>query len=259
MRARLVAGLVVAAAVVGNVLIGGVGAAAAVCAAPSVSVTGARQYEGSDGGSKTVTLTVTMSPPAAGCPASGSVQYQTVNGSAVAGQDYTTRTARLSWTTAGSQSIPVQVTRDDTYEQDEFFTVELSAPRGVTIGTDSATATILNDDAGPSDNGLIVAIPAGGICWWPSEQCRIRVQLDTIALAAVSVDLRTVDGTAIGGKDYVPIKKLIVTIPAGRSYVDVPVELMAGASPGEHFVVEIAGPTAGTVVVGAGKFTFQED
>jgi len=106
--------------------------------------------------------------------------------------------------------------------------------------------------------GVVVAIPAGGICWWPSEHCTIPVRLNTIALAPVSLSLRTVDGTAVAGKDYVPIKKQIVTIPAGADRVDVRVELLAGAAPGEYFGVEISDVTAGTISVARGRITIRE-
>jgi len=260
MRAKVSVVLAVAAAVVGNVVAGGVTATAAPagCAPPVVSVTDVLQYEGSDGGTKNFALTVTMAPPAAGCPATGSVRYRTVDDTAVAGQDYAATTSILSWTAPGPRVVPVQVVRDDQYEPDEQFTVELLGPRGVTIADDAATATIVNDDAGVSGGGVVVAIPASGICWWPSDHCAIPVQLNTIALAPVSLSLRTVDGTAVAGKDYVPIKKQIVTIPAGADHVDVPVDLLAGAAPGEYFVAEISDVTAGTIDVPQAKITIRE-
>jgi hypothetical protein len=259
MHAKVFAALAVAGVVVGSVVVGGVTAVAtaSVCAAPTVSVTDARQYEGSEGGTKTFTFTVTLQPSEAGCPASGSVRYRTVDGTAVAGQDYVATTATLSWTGAGPRTVPVQVTRDDQHEQDERFTVELLGPRGVTIGDGMATGTVLNDDAGVSGGGVVAGIQESGICWWPSDHCAIRVQLNTIALAPVTVNLSTVDGTAIAGKDYVPIKKQTVVIRTGTSYVDVPDEMLAGAEPGEYFYADISSATAGTIDEARGKFTVQ--
>jgi hypothetical protein len=199
-----------------------------------------------------------MAPVEAGCPATGSVRYRTLDGSAVAGQDYVATTSTLAWDAAGPRVVAVQVARDDLDEPDEKFAVELFAPRGVTIDDDTATVTVLNDDEGVHGGGVVVAIPAGGICWWPSEHCTIPVRLNTIALAPVSLSLRTVDGTAVAGKDYVPIKKQIVTIPAGADRVDVRVELLAGAAPGEYFGVEISDVTAGTISVARGRITIRE-
>jgi hypothetical protein len=259
MRAKVFAALAVAAAAVGNVVVGGVTATAApaTCAAPVVSVSDMQQYEGSGGDTKTFLVAVTLTA-AEGCPAAGSVHYRTLDGSAVAGQDYEDTTSTLSWTVPGLRVVAVQVERDDVAEPDQEFAVELFGPRGVTIDDDTATATILNDDAGLLGGGVVVAIPAGGICWWPSDHCVIPVQLNTIAQAPVSLSLRTVDGTAVAGKDYVAIKKQVVTIRAGADHVNVPVELLAGAEPGEYFGVEISDVTAGTIGVARGRVTIRE-
>lgn len=258
MRARMFAVLAVAAAAMGNVVAGGAVAAAAGCAPPAVSVADTQQYEGSGDGTKTFAVTVTMAPPEAGCPTAGSVHYRTLDGSAVAGQDYADTTSTLSWTVPGHRVVAVQVERDDVAEPDQEFVVELFGPRGVEIVGGPATATILNDDAGLVGGGVVVAIPAGGICWWPSDHCSIPVRLNTIARASVSLSLRTVDGTAVAGKDYVPIKKQVVTIPRGADRVDVPVELLAGAAPGEYFGVEISDVTAGTIGAARGVVTIRE-
>lgn len=260
MRARVFALSVVAAAVVGNVVAGGAIAAAApaVCAPPAVSVSDMTQYEGSGGATKTFAVTVTMAPPETGCPTTGSVRYRTLDASAVDGQDYDATTSTLSWTVPGPRVVAVQVARDDLQEPDEEFAVELFGPRGVTIVDDTAAATILDDDAGLLGGGVVVAIPSGGICWWPADHCAIPVRLNTIARAPVSLSLRTVDGSAVAGTDYVPIKKRIVTIPTGADRVDVPVELLDGAAPGQYFGVEIADVTAGTIGVARGIVTIRE-
>jgi hypothetical protein len=252
------AALAVAAAVAGNVVAGGATAAATVCAAPAVSVADVQQYEGSGDGTKTFAVTVTMAPVEAGCPATGSVHYRTLDGSAVSGQDYVDTTSTLSWAAPGPRVVAVQVERDDLHEPDEWFTVELFGPRGVTIVGGTATATVLNDDEGVLGGGVVTAIAAGGICWWPEEYCAIPLQLNTTARAPVSLRLRTVDGTAVAGKDYVPIKNRVVTIRTGADHVDVPVELLAGAAPGEYFGVEISDVTAGTIGVARGRVTLRE-
>jgi hypothetical protein len=251
---------VVLATAVGSVVGAGVTATAApvVCAPPVVSVAGAAQYEGSGSGTKIFALTVTMAPPAAGCPAAGSVRYRTIDGSAVAGQDYLATTSTLTWAEPGPRVAPVQVVRDDHDESDEQFTVEIFGPRGVTVGAGTAAATVIDDDAGTSDSGLVVVMPDSGICWWPTDKCNIPLQLNTIARAAVSVRLRTVDGTAVAGKDYVPVKTRVVTIPAGADHVDVPVGLLAGAQPGMYFGAEISDATAGTIGVGRAKVTIRQ-
>jgi len=250
----------VLAVAVAGVVGAGVTATAApvVCAPPVVSVAGTQQYEGSGGGTKTITLTVTMAPPAAGCPATGTVRYRTLDGTAVAGQDYTATTSTLTWTEPGLRVVPVQIARDDAYEPDERFTVELFGARGVTVAEATAVATVIDDDAGASHPDLVTSIPESGICWWPGDKCVIPVRLNTIAQAPVAVSVHTVDGTAVAGKDYAPVKKEILTIPAGADHVDLPVGLLAGAQPGMYFGVELADVTAGTIGVGSAKVTIRQ-
>jgi hypothetical protein len=76
------------------------------------------------------------------------VSYTTVNGSALAGQDYTAAsgTARI---VAGTTSTTVSVTvlGDTAHEANETFSLQISNPVGATLGTASATGTITNDDA----------------------------------------------------------------------------------------------------------------
>lgn len=261
MRARVLAVVAAAAAVLGNAGTGGVtaAAAAAVCAPPEVSVAEPRpQYEGSDGGTNPFLITLTMAQPAAGCAETGSVVYQTIAGTATAGADYVTTSARVTWTAAGTITVPVQVVRDDQGEETEDFTVALSGPRGVTIVDGPAKVAVLDDDAGPSGADLVVAIPNSGICWWPSDHCAIPVRINTIAQAPVSVRVRTVDGTAVAGKDYLTVKDRVVTIPAGADHTVMPVGLLAGAAPGEYFGVEIVATNAGTVGVARMRVTLQE-
>jgi hypothetical protein len=259
MRATVLAVVALAAAVVGDVAVGGAAATAAMgCAPPEVLVSDARQYEGSEGGTKNVAVTVTMGQAAAGCPETGSVRYRTVDGTAVAEQDYAPATSTLSWTAPGSRAVSLQVVRDDQYEPDEQFVLELFGPRGVTVVDARATVTVLDDDPGVSGSGVVVSIAESGICWWPSDHCSIPLQLNTVARASVSVRLRTLDGTAVAGKDYVAVKDRIVTIPAGADGVAVPVGLLAGAAPGEYFGVELGDTSAGTVGGGRMKVTIRE-
>ena len=96
-------------------------------------------------GTKPLTFTITTSA------ASGrdvTVSYTTVNGSALAGQDYTAAsgTARI---VAGTTSTTVSVTvlGDTAHEANETFSLQISNPVGATLGTASATGTITNDDA----------------------------------------------------------------------------------------------------------------
>ena len=84
------------------------------------------------------------------------VNYATANGTATAGQDYTGATGTVTFAAGEtSKTINIAVTGDTTVEQDETFTVTLSAPSGATLGTATATGTITNDDGRGGAEGTI--------------------------------------------------------------------------------------------------------
>ena len=84
-------------------------------------------------------------------PCSGTVQYQTVNGTATAGSDYTARQGTLSFSAGDDrrESISVPIINDTADEPDERFTVRLSGGTGNISADDTATVTIADNDPAP--------------------------------------------------------------------------------------------------------------
>jgi len=83
-----------------------------------------------------------------------SVAFATVNGTAMAGQDYTTITGMLNWAASDlvSKFIDVTLSDDQLYEGDETFSINLSAPNGAVLGSPSlTTVTITENDPIPPD------------------------------------------------------------------------------------------------------------
>ena len=111
---------------------------------PTVSIADVSVVEGNSG---TTDLVFTLSLSAA-AGTNATVNYATSDGTAVAGQDYTAASGSLSVPSgATSATITVSVNTDTNYEADETFTLTLSSPSGLTLGTvSSATGTITNDD-----------------------------------------------------------------------------------------------------------------
>jgi uncharacterized repeat protein (TIGR01451 family) len=112
----------------------------------TVAIAGVVDAEG-DSGASTFVFTATLT---------GTVQdvftvpYQTSDGTAHAGSDYTAASGNLSFTGTNGQtrSVPVAVAGDSTPEFDETFHVDLSPPSqpGVIANPARGTATIVNDD-----------------------------------------------------------------------------------------------------------------
>ncbi|QDU49298.1 glycosyl hydrolase family 8 [Gimesia panareensis] len=125
---------------------------------PVVSISGATIAEG-DSNSVLATLTISLSE-AATQPVT--VNYQTSNGTATAGEDYEASSGQVSFAVGEtSKTISVRIYGDTQVEADEQFYVTLSSPIGAVLdaGTATATNTITNDDVVTNENETAVATP----------------------------------------------------------------------------------------------------
>ena len=112
---------------------------------PVVSVGNASVVEGNVGTS-VLNLPVTLSSAA---PAGGvTITYSTANGTATAGSDYVAVVAGTVTIAQGATTgnLPGTINGDTTVEPDATFTVTISSATNATLGTATATGTILNDD-----------------------------------------------------------------------------------------------------------------
>jgi hypothetical protein len=93
----------------------------------------------------------------------------------------------------------------------------------------------------------------GTICWEkrrPGDpRPMVVVSLSEVAKDPITVLFDTADGTAVAPDDYTAIRHLKVTIPAGATSVEVPLDIKADnvTEPDEWFTVTISRPTAGTI------------
>ena len=117
---------------------------ATASALPSVSVADARATEGTGA---TLAFAVTLSRPATGLV---TLDYQTGDGTARAGADYTATSGTLSFAPGEtSRTVQVPVLADAHDEGEETMTLSLSNPTGARIGDGEATGTIVNSGALP--------------------------------------------------------------------------------------------------------------
>jgi subtilisin-like proprotein convertase family protein len=114
---------------------------------PSLSVNDVSVTEGNSG-STNATFTVTLAPAAA---APVSVTYTTADQTATAPSDYTSTTGSVIFAAGETtKTFTVPVIGDATFEPNETFAVNLTAPTGgAVIGDAQGIGTITNDDASP--------------------------------------------------------------------------------------------------------------
>jgi CSLREA domain-containing protein len=83
------------------------------------------------------------------------VDYTTSDGTASARRDYITAVGTLTFAAGEtSKTIAVLINEDSYAEGNETFTVNLSNPSGVSLGTSVATVTIVDDPNEPSTNAI---------------------------------------------------------------------------------------------------------
>jgi uncharacterized repeat protein (TIGR01451 family) len=110
---------------------------------PSISINNASRREG-DSGTSILQFLVTLSAPSG---TNVTVDFQTANGTATAGQDYQANSGTLLFTPGDtSQTIQITIIGDTRTEPNETLFVNLSNASGATIADPQGRGTILDDD-----------------------------------------------------------------------------------------------------------------
>ena len=178
-------------------------------ATPALSVTGGTVQEG-DTGSRPLTFTVALS--AAG-GRSVTVDYHTANGTAQAPGDYTAATGTLTFAPGQTtRTVDVSVAGDTLDEDDETFTLVLTAPTGATVQDGVATGTIADDDVLPTVSVNDASVVEGGSAALASSKAAgladagaelaFAIALPAASALPVTVHYATTDGTAHAPSDY---------------------------------------------------------
>jgi hypothetical protein len=188
--------------------------------------------------------------------------YATAGGTAVAGQDYTEKSGTVSIPAGATTStIHVNVVADDVVEQNEAFTMTLTAtdPANVTVAPPgTATGTITNDDTLPT---LSIAGPAPttegstGL----TTNFDFVISLSKPLAQEVIVGYATADGTASAPTDYTPVENTVTFAPGETSkVVQVPVLADTLQEGNENFSVSLDTATL-TATVGSATAIIVDD
>ncbi len=200
-------------------------------------------------GSTTADFVATLDVAAA---APVTVNYATVDGTAVAPGDYTAATGTLTFLPGQTnQTLSITVPGGvPTVPGAVSFSLSFSAPSGLVVGTASATGTILEGPLLSVSNPTVTrptALTANAV---------FTVSLDRAAPVATAVKFATHPGTALAGMDYTT-RNGTVTIPAGASSATVVIKVLANpaATDVRTFTLSTQAPAWVGVVAGAGTAT----
>ena len=182
------------------------------------------------------------------------VRYATVDDTAVAGSDYTRTTGTLRFDpNERTDTIRVPILQDSTAEPSESFTVELSNPNRATV-SDGTGAVTIEADPMPELRISDAAPVAEG------NDAVFTVSLSTPSSQVVTVEYRTVDGTAGAGSDYSTTSETLRFDPLETTKtIQVPVLTDSMSEPSEDFEVELRNPSRATLDDARGVGTIAAD
>lgn len=165
---------------------------------PTVALTGAATVVEGDSGLQAFQVTLALSDIVS---TQTSVQYAVVGGTATLGGDVRGPTNPTTITFAANQrtaTVLIPIVGDRVVEPNETFSVVLSRPVGVSLGTGVSRAYTIVDNDGSTP--LVRVLPALVTALdGRSTTMRFTVSLTRPSTMPVSVDFQTVDGVAVNG------------------------------------------------------------
>ncbi len=196
---------------------------AAPPALPTLSLSNATSTEGSGGGARSVTFTVTLSQMSS-TPIT--VNYETSDGtansqyaSATAPDDYYAISQTQLWIPANTLSVPlnVNIKRDGLDEPDERLFVDLSSPSGATIADGRGVLKILDDDDPPVISIGDSAGNEGTASNGSTTPFPFSLTLSAPSGKTISVDVYSVSYSAHVNDDYVNFSGTHVVFAPGQT------------------------------------------
>ena len=175
------------------------------------------------------------------------VNYSTLDGSAVAGQDYQTTSGSLSFAAGTSQqTVSVPILDDFLSEPSETFRVVLNSPGNATLGDNEAIVTITDADAGALLSIGDAAVVEG------SGSATFLVTLAGTTTGTVTVNFATADGSASAPGDYQAASGSL-SFPAGTTQQTVTVVVNDDTldETDETFRVQLSNVSANAVIADA--------
>ena len=184
------------------------------------------------------------------------VDYATADGTAIAGQDYTTTSGTLTFAPGQtSLSVAIPILGDVIDEEDETFTLNLSSPDNASISTAQATMTITDNDGAPT-----ISISDNSTADESAAIANLTVSLSAASEKTVTVSYTTSDGTASAGSDYTASASSL-TFAAGSTSQTIPIAVLADNADenDETIIVTLSNPAEATISDDTGVLTITDD
>jgi hypothetical protein len=196
-----------------------------------------------------VTITVRRTD---GSSSAVTVDYDTADGTAVAGTDYTATSGTLEWaendTTDKSISVPISTTAP--FSGSRSFDIVLSNPSASAQLGNPGSATVSIAGAASAGVGTISLADSNLSIAQNGGSITVSVTRSGGAVGATSVSYSTLNGTAVAGTDYTRTEGVLEWADADATdkSFSIPVLNTKSFSGDKTFQVTISNPTAGAVL-----------
>jgi hypothetical protein len=195
----------------------------------------------------------------AGAVGATSVAYQTTNGTAVAGTDYTAASGTLKWADGDSaaKSFQVAVSNSKPFSGNKAFSVAISGATGGAMTGDpqSSTVTIVGDASAAVGNLQLSS--STYTVGQASSTVSIVVNRAGGSNGAASVAYSTSNGTAAGGIDFTATSGTLkwASGDATSKTFTVPISNASPYTGSRSFTVNLSTPSAGATISSPGSAT----
>lgn len=186
-----------------------------------------------------------------GADGSVSVNYATVDGTAVAGTLYTATSGTLTWADGDTADKTVSVTlKSATFSGNKTFQVAISAPvGGATLGTPAAATVAVTPASGGTSAGTVAISQASYTVAQSAGSVSVQVGRTGGVAGAVSVSYATSNGTAMAGTQYTAGSGMLSWADGDSAAKTIKVTLSTTAFSGSKtFNVAISSPVGGVTL-----------
>jgi len=181
-----------------------------------------------------------------------SVDYSTVDGTAIAGNDYTATSGTLQWAAGDSSSktIVVQVSSATLFTGNKSFTVALTDPSATAqIASPDTAVVIISGNAVNSAGSLQFSATAYAVAQ-SSNQVIVTVTRTTASSGVTSVNYATSSGTAVAGSDFTAASGTLTWADGDASSKTflIPIADTPPFSGSKSFAVSLSDPASGAIL-----------
>ena len=208
---------------------------------PAISIDNVSVTEG-NAGTVSADFTLSLSAPS---PQEVTVQYETIDDTATAGEDYVGALETASFAPFETeQTLSITVNGDTADEIDESFFIALSGSDNGSVETELGQGTILNDDTPPTVSITDATVLEGNA---GSSNATFTVSLSGPSSQTVTVNYASVAGTATSPADYGAVSGTLTFVPGDTSEtITVPVVGDLLDEDDENYTIALSSPVNAT-------------